>query len=65
MRSDNAKLMKTNLSLLLECRETDAEINATQEKLLVTCKLLEKRGVPVPQQFLELLAASLQPPTNP
>ncbi|KAG1704219.1 hypothetical protein DVH05_006229 [Phytophthora capsici] len=58
VRSANAKLMETNLSLLLECRETDTEINEMREKLLVMCKLMEERSVPVPQQFLELLAAS-------
>lgn len=58
MRNANAKLMETNLSLLLECRETDTEINEMREKLLVMCKLMEERSVPVPQQFLELLAAS-------
>ncbi|KAK1945715.1 hypothetical protein P3T76_002763 [Phytophthora citrophthora] len=68
MRSDNARLMETNLSLLLECREMDTEINEMREKLLAKCKLLEKRGIPVPQQFLELLASqqgSQIPPTNP
>ncbi|KAG3121718.1 hypothetical protein PI125_g19 [Phytophthora idaei] len=60
IRSENAKLMETNLSLLLEIRETDTEIDATRQQLLMQCKLVEKRGIPVPQQFLELLAESQQ-----
>ncbi|ETP43230.1 hypothetical protein F442_09958 [Phytophthora nicotianae P10297] len=62
MRSSNAKLMETNLSLLLEIRETDTEINTTRPQLLMLCKQLEKRGIPVPQHFLELLTEDQQRP---
>lgn len=60
MRSDNAKLMETNLSLLMAIRETDTEATEMRLNLLTQCKLLEKRGIPVPQHFLELLAESQQ-----
>ncbi|KAI9895447.1 hypothetical protein PsorP6_018322 [Peronosclerospora sorghi] len=56
MRSANAKLMEKNLSLLMEIRETYTEINETRQTLVMKCWLLEKRGIPLPQHFLELLA---------
>lgn len=52
--------METNLSLLLEIRETDTDIDEARRKLLTQCKLLENHGIPVPQHFLELLAESQQ-----
>lgn len=64
MRGDNAQLMEANLSLLMEIRETDTEIDTLRLKLRAQCDALEKCGIPVPVNFTELLA-QIQPRPSP
>ncbi|KAG6594242.1 uncharacterized protein IUM83_13919 [Phytophthora cinnamomi] len=60
VRSGNAQLMEANLSLLMEIRETDTEIDAERRKLRAKCQEMQKRGISVPGNFAELLAENQQ-----
>ncbi|RLN49310.1 hypothetical protein BBJ29_007186 [Phytophthora kernoviae] len=48
MRGTNAKLMEKNLSLLMEIREVDADIEDLRRQLQSQCELLGKRGSVIP-----------------
>ncbi|KAH7484418.1 hypothetical protein PRNP1_003824 [Phytophthora ramorum] len=57
-RRDNAKLMETNLSLLMDIREVNNEIDEMRQKLGVQYASLSKRGVAIPKNVSELLKAT-------
>lgn len=64
LRSANAKLMKTNLTLLLTDRESDVEMQELTEQLKECARQMEARGIAMPPKYALLLqgegAAGLQ-----
>lgn len=55
LRSANAKLMKTNLTLLLTDRESDAEMQELTEQLKECAREMEARGIAMPPKYALLL----------
>lgn len=55
LRSANAKLMKTNLTLLLADRESEVEIEELTKQLQECARQMEARGIAMPPKYALLL----------